>query len=275
MQQQTVDGVTLAVHQKGAGEPVVLFHPGFVADGFAPLLLEPALAHHRLVAYHRRGYGASEPGAVSIERHAGDALALMRALAIERAHLVGHSVGANVALELALSEPKAVRSLALLEPLLPFALSQASGEFIARTAAIAYSRLDSGDVSGALDAWLSGAFGGGYRDVLDRSLPGAFDAAVRDATAPFRGEVPAVQGWERGLDDLGRLEVPTLSVLGADSTWPGFRETHEALLDRVPDVRGMVVSGATHLLQIANPSAVAETLAAFLAAGSITAPAAR
>jgi pimeloyl-ACP methyl ester carboxylesterase len=95
-------------------------------------------------------------------------------------------------------------------------------------------------------------------------VPGGFEAAVRDAGAPFGGEIPAVQQWTRGLDDLGRLAVPVLSVLGSASAWPGFRETHEAILERVPGARGVEVP-ATHLLQIAEPAAVADALAAFLA----------
>ena len=56
-----------------------------------------------------------------------------------------------------------------------------------------------------------------------------------------------------------------MSVLGAGSAWPGFRETHEALLSRLPRCESLVLPHATHLLQIAVPRAVAEGIAAFLA----------
>jgi pimeloyl-ACP methyl ester carboxylesterase len=96
------------------------------------------------------------------------------------------------------------------------------------------------------------------------ALPGAFERVVRDADAPFAVEVPSLQDWPRGPDDLRRLSQLALSVRSADGTWPGFRETHEALLAWLPDGQGEVVPGATHLLQLANPRAVAEGLAAFL-----------
>ena len=81
---------------------------------------EPALARYRLIRYHRRGYAGSskpEPGAsVSIGKQAADAVALLRHLRIERAHIVGHSYGGVIALQLALDAPQVVHSLTLLEP---------------------------------------------------------------------------------------------------------------------------------------------------------------
>jgi pimeloyl-ACP methyl ester carboxylesterase len=263
----TVNGTRLAVQERPGDEPVLLLHPGFVADGLAPLLAEPTLGAYRLVGYHRRGYGNSDRaiGPVSVAEQAADALAVLDALGVDRAHLVGHSVGANVAVEAALTAPQRVATLALLEPLLGFAVAPATAQVVLDTAAEAYRRLGEGDPAGAVDTWLEAAFDPGYRDVLEAALPGAFEQAVRDADAPFGVEVPSLQDWPRGPDDLRRLSQPALSVRGADGTWPGFRETHQALLAWLPDGEGLIVPGATHLLQLADPRAVAEGLAAFLA----------
>jgi pimeloyl-ACP methyl ester carboxylesterase len=261
-----VNGARLAVFERDGDEPVLLLHPGFVADGLAPLFAQPALGAYRLVAYHRRGYGHSGRGAgpVTMAEQAADAVAVLEATGVERAHLVGHSVGANVAIEMALTAPGRVATLALLEPLLAFAVAPATAQFVLDTAAEAYRRLGQGDPEGAVDAWLSGAFDPGYREILETTLPGAFTGAVRDADAAFAVEIPSLQGWARGPDDLGRVTQPTLSVRGGGS-WPGFAETHEALLAWLPEGEGLVVPEATHLLQLANPGAVAVGLAAFLA----------
>jgi 3-oxoadipate enol-lactonase len=261
-----VNGTRLAVREREGGEPVVLFHTGFLADGFAPLFDEPALARYRLVAYHRRGYGDSDraAGAVSMAEQAADAVAVLEELGIERAHLVGHSLGANVALEAALSAPGLAATLTLLEPLLGFAVTPASAAFVGETAAESYRRLGEGDAAGAIDHWLSAAFDAGWREVLERGLPGAFEQAVRDADAPFSVEVPALERWPRGPEDVRGVAQPALSVRGANATWPGFRETHESLLAWIPRGEGLVVEGATHLLQLQRPRAVAEGLAAFL-----------
>ena len=74
MQTATVNGATLAYERQGEGEAVVLLHPSFVANAFAPLMREPALAGCQLIAYHRRGYSASAPAQppYEIAEHAAD-----------------------------------------------------------------------------------------------------------------------------------------------------------------------------------------------------------
>jgi pimeloyl-ACP methyl ester carboxylesterase len=98
-----------------------------VIDGLGrPLLAEPELAsRYRLIHYHRRGYMGSTLGSEPLitSRQAGDAAALLKHLGVRSAHVVGHSFGGLIALQLALDAPALVHSLALLEPSLPILLS--------------------------------------------------------------------------------------------------------------------------------------------------------
>ena len=90
-----------------------------IADGFLPLLAEPALAdRYQLIRYHKRGWVGSThtPPPVSIADHAADAAALLDHLGLRRAHIAGHSSGAAVAAQLALDHPEYVHTLMLLEP---------------------------------------------------------------------------------------------------------------------------------------------------------------
>jgi 3-oxoadipate enol-lactonase len=117
MQSVKAGKVELEYEIVGSGEPVLLIGP-VLADGFLPLLSEPALADdYRLIHYHKRGWGASThtPPPVTIADHASDAAAMLEALDITRAHVAGHSSGAAVALQLAFDHPSRVQSLALLE----------------------------------------------------------------------------------------------------------------------------------------------------------------
>jgi pimeloyl-ACP methyl ester carboxylesterase len=85
------------------------------------LLAQPTLARgHQFITYHRRGYVNSSQAerVLSLAEQAADCRALLRHFGIERAHVVGHSFGGVVALQLALDTPEMVGTLALLEPAL-------------------------------------------------------------------------------------------------------------------------------------------------------------
>jgi pimeloyl-ACP methyl ester carboxylesterase len=175
-----LDQITLAYTVRGSGEPVVLIHAGMFADWFAPLLAEaPLTDRYRIISYQRVNYGASShvPGPVTIADQAAHGRELMTYLGIERAHVVGHSSGGSIAVQLALDAPAAVQSLALLEP--ARAAGSVSGHGPAPYVAEALQKYGVGDTAGAIDAFMSGVCGPGYRAHVERSLPlGAFDQAV-------------------------------------------------------------------------------------------------
>jgi len=177
----------LAYREKGSGEPLLLLHSGFIADGMLPLLDQPLLQDHRMIAYHRRGYGNSDPagGSRSISRAAEDAFA--------------------------------------------------------------------------------GAFGPGFRPVLDRALPGAWSQAVDDADTSFGVELTSLQEWPRDAADLELVQASALSLVHKDDIWPGFAQIHEALLSRIPHCEDATLDLPSHLLQIAEPLVIAEAISSFLA----------
>ncbi|WP_219461900.1 alpha/beta fold hydrolase [Nonomuraea rhizosphaerae] len=258
--------VELEYEDRGTGEPVVLIHAGLCARWFAPLTDQPTLSErYRLIRYHRAGYAGStarRPSA-DLSGEAGHCLRLLDHLDVDRAHVVGHSSGAAIALQLALDAPDRVRSLALLEA----ALQQApSGPEWSRTVFVpAMERYRAGDRAGAVDTFLRGVCGPGYRRVLERAVPGAFDEAVRDAGTFFGHELSIVRQWTFGAREAGRLTRPVLAVMGelSEQLSPIWGERHKLLLSWIPHAEPFVLPGATHLLHAQNPRGTAEALAAF------------
>jgi pimeloyl-ACP methyl ester carboxylesterase len=267
MDRAALEGIELEYETRGAGEPVVLIHPGHFADWFTPLLEESALTdHHYVITYHRVGCSGSGhiTGPVSLTNQAAHCLSLMRHIGIERAHIVGHSSSGNIALQLALDAPGAVRSLALLEPaLMTVPSAQTTRGFVST----ALQHYHAGDSAGAVDIFLQGVCGPGYRAILDRQLPGAFDQYVADAGTFFGQELPALQQWSFTREDANRITQPVLAVLGAKSKEAGpiWEERQELLLAWLPNVEPFILADAAHLLQVQNPSGMAEGLAAFFA----------
>jgi pimeloyl-ACP methyl ester carboxylesterase len=245
----------------------VLFVDGaLIAGTFRPLLAEAGLlGRYRPILYHRRGYGGSSRGAgtVSVARQAADCGALLRHLGLERAHVVGHSYGGAIALQLAMDSPGVVHSLALLEPgLMVGASAQGYRESLARGA----ERYREAGAAVVVEEFLEARWPE-YRTALEQALAGAFAQAVADAGTWFEREMPGLLGWRFDEADARRISQPTLSVLGgeSDALASRFGETHRLLLAWLPQAEGVVLPGATHLMQLEDPRGLAEVLTAFWA----------
>jgi pimeloyl-ACP methyl ester carboxylesterase len=256
-----VDGIELEYELEGAGEPVVLIHAGVCAGFFAPLM---GRLDHCVLRYHRCGYAGSShvEGAVTLADHAAHCRELMQTLGIDAAHVVGHSSSASIALQLALDFPEAVTSLVLADPARPAQPTPVHLEMVKSVVQPALARYAAGDKAGAIDLWMRGVCGPGYREPLELALPGAVEQAVADADTFFGQELPAVMQWSFGPGEAARVEQPVLAVAGARSE-PFFRERRDLLLAWLPHAEPFDLAGATHLLQVENPDGMAAALAAF------------
>jgi pimeloyl-ACP methyl ester carboxylesterase/putative sterol carrier protein len=116
------DGVRISCYEVGRGEPILLLH-GLGGSKISWLPLLTALgAEHRLLVPDFPGHGDSEKpkGADFTPRYYAHVMrVLMDATGMDRAIVLGNSMGGRVALEMALRSPRRVRALALLDPAVP------------------------------------------------------------------------------------------------------------------------------------------------------------
>jgi pimeloyl-ACP methyl ester carboxylesterase len=115
------DGLTLSCYISGKGDPVVLMH-GLGASKITWLpVLAPLAERHRVIVPDLPGHGESDkPRHEYTPRFYARVLRhLMDAVGVERATLMGNSLGGRIALELALRSPARVAALALLNPSIP------------------------------------------------------------------------------------------------------------------------------------------------------------
>ena len=262
----SVGGVELEYWEKGAGEPVVFLHGGVLADWFGPLPDElPKAGSYRLVSYHRPGYGnstmPSQP--ITIAGQADCCLALMRHLGLARANLVGHSVGACIALQAALQEPEAVASMALLEPPVMTATSDPSPALTVLRATAALWK--QGDVAGAMDAFMRGIVDPDYERVLDGALGTWREDALKGTDAFFQTDQPALQAWRFEKPEAARMRQPVILFLGEHSTRvnPIREPIHRTLLSWLPNAEGHTLEGASHLLPLQEPARISALLTTF------------
>ncbi|HEV8575150.1 MAG TPA: alpha/beta hydrolase [Dehalococcoidia bacterium] len=267
MNRADIDGITLEYEVQGSGEPVVFIHGALMGDTYRPLMAEAALKSYRFIGYNRRGYAGSSPpgGALSVASHAADCLALLRKLDAVPAHVVGHSSGAVIGIQLALDAPDAVRSLTLLEPAL---LDVPSGGALFELLGPSVGIHEAGDKAEAVDSFLRAVCGKDYRRVVDTRLPGTLDQAAADADAFFTNEFPAVGEWAFTRENAARIKRPVLSVMGANTDaaigLPTYSEIHARVLEWFPNAKPFVLPRAAHLLQVENPHDMAEALATFI-----------
>jgi pimeloyl-ACP methyl ester carboxylesterase len=116
--------MTLYTRETGEGEPVLFVH-GNLSDGSAweeQLGLLPR--GFRGIAPDLRGFGASDPAPIDATRGVGDfrddLVALLDDLGLAAAHLVGHSMGGGVVMDLAMRHPERALTITLVAPVSPY-----------------------------------------------------------------------------------------------------------------------------------------------------------
>ncbi len=265
-----VGGVRLyyyAAGARGAGAPLVLVH-GFPTSGHLWSEVVPLLPPgRRVVVPDLLGYGRSDPAGLAglgVHAHADRVLALMDALGIGEAGLVGHDLGGAVAQSLAVRFPARVSALCLVSAAAFDAWPTRSTRFWRRLAplgrlvppswlqSILRTALQSGYANGSQGAHslelYARAFGGtDGRDALLRHLV-ALDSAGTAALAP----------------QLKQIACPTAVVWGqGDPFFPV--SVGERLRDAIPGATLDVVPSARHYLPEDTPAALSAVIAQLLA----------
>jgi len=258
-----MNGASLEYEAGGSGEAVLLVHGAIVADSFAPMLDRGDLREkYRVITYHRRGFGGSAPTSDgrTLSDDGADVVALLDHLGVAKAHVVGHSYGGALALQLALDAPGRVHSLCLLEPPVP-SVPTAEGFFAGVGPVV--EKFQGGDQPGALVAFLELVGGPDPMSRL-RALSEASQAqALSDLPTLFTGDLPTLGSWQFDESSARKIHQPALAVLGSDSE-PFFVESIRTLEDWLPAAESFTLGGASHFLQMNKPSEMAEGLGSFL-----------
>lgn len=248
----------------GDGSVVLLIHGGMFAGAFAPLTREAALAErYRLIRYHRRGFAGSEgfSGPISIEDQARDARALLDELGVERAHIVGHSFGGTVAVQLALDTAELVQSLVLIEP----AIYGMNPDWRAGHLAVFDQLVElhrAGETSRAGRAFMRGAEGPEWKEGVEAAMPGGVEQVERDAATFFDIELPAIENWAFDAVAAERIRNPVLYLTG-EMPQRGTA-LKEFFCSHVPQTECIVIPGANHALHHRESRIVAAQIAQFL-----------
>ncbi|MBM0128254.1 alpha/beta fold hydrolase [Pimelobacter simplex] len=252
----------LEVHDLGDGVPLLMIQTGLTADELLPLALQPDLADRRRLVLHRRGYAGSAPrhATPSIAADAGDCVELLDDLGLDRAHVLGYSYSAAVALDLAVAHADRVASLVLVEP--PPSVAEHRSEFLSVVADLVAVRQEQG-VPAALEAFLGMQAPAHWWAALEPVVPDARAQVARDAATFLDGDLPALQAWSFTDADAARVACPVLHV-GGGASGPWWDAVRRQVLAWFPGAGDVVVPGADHGLAVTHAAAVAAGIRRFL-----------
>jgi pimeloyl-ACP methyl ester carboxylesterase len=247
-------GLRLRYAQQGAPDgPVMLMLHGYTDSSFSfsrvLQLLPPAL---RVIVPDQRGHGGSDrPARYDINSFAVDAVQLMDALAIERATIVGHSMGSFVARTVASIAPSRVSGLVLV-----------GAAPDARNPGITELRRAVEDLCDPVDHGFVRDFQVG---TVQRELPPGFIAhaiteSERVPAAVWKAALAGLMAHQGSDEEIG---VPTL-VLGGDRDGVFSRAEQEALGRRIPGARVQIFAGIGHALHWEDPERFVGALLSFV-----------
>ncbi len=254
--------MTIAWERRGSGDPLLLIHGlGYARWGWEPVL--PGLAERfDVILFDNRGIGESDApsGPYTAAEMAADAVQVLDEVGVERAHVVGTSLGGMVAQELALSSPGRVERLVLActTPGGPKAhpMPQVTVALMTEAAtlepAVALRRF----VENALAPETVAA----HPELVDRIMA----HRLQTAQNPVAWAAQATAGATfDAYDRLGRLTAPTLVQHGDEDVVVDPRNA-DLLVGLLPDARLERFPGTGHLYFWEAPGRFVSSVAAFL-----------
>jgi 3-oxoadipate enol-lactonase len=255
------DELQVACYEWGRGDPLVLVH-GLADDHRAWRKVLPWLAlDHRVISYDIRGHGQTPIGEAegTVAQLAGDLVALLDALELERVDLCGFSLGGTIAMRTAIDNPRRVRRL------LPVATSSRVGRAAAEWYRQRVELAERGPEA--------------LRPVLEADTRAQFETAPREfddhwrirlqSTANPAGFANAARAMVRLHDqpldpELGRIAAPTLVVSAElDRNCPPI--AGQIIRERLANGRLELVVGSGHQVEVEKPAELSALMLTFLA----------
>jgi 3-oxoadipate enol-lactonase len=273
-----VGDIDVFYEEHGRGEPLLLIM-GLAADSTAWMFQVPAFAErYRTIVFDNRGVGRTSkpPGPYSIHQMADDAVGLLEAIDVPRAHVLGVSMGGMIAQELALRHPDRVRKLVLActypEPdeEVERARRFSVGQFGGSVTADGEMRIDVSALNPMLffQHLLPRVFNQSFIDSDLPRLIQLFSGALQYGFSmeSILGQVEAVMG-HRATDRLHKITAPTLVITGdADLLIPPANS--DVLAANIPGARLVKVPGGSHGFNFETPDIFNREVLDFLAAGA-------
>lgn len=250
-----VHGEAVFYEELGQGSPVVLLHGSLCDYRYWRWQIKALSEHHRVIAPSLPGYWPaldlhhfSTPSQTELIEGL-----LSQLVPSEPYHLLGHSRGAQVALQLSMQSSASLASLTLADPGFRLPDDEAYSPVIHDTLAL----LEQGDTEAALALFIDTVNG---PDTW-RQMVGWFKTMVRE-NAPTLAKQAQEQHFMLDLEALKQKTFPALLLSGQHSP-ARYKRCIEAVKQQLPHAYTLTISQAAHGMNLANPKAFNQSVSRF------------
>jgi pimeloyl-ACP methyl ester carboxylesterase len=255
----------LYYEMKGKGETLVLCHAGFVDSRMWDGQLEDFSQHYRVLRFDMRGFGKSDPARSPVSRRQ-DLYNLLHELGIEKAHVLGCSMGGEIAIDFTLEHPEMVSSLIIVSGI-PGGFEM-QGEPPSQVIEMLQS-LEQGNLERVSELQIQLWVDGIYRQ------PEQVDPRVRKMAAEMNRRAVENETWARAdanplnplnppsVDRLAEIKVPVL-VLAGSLDHPEVLRAADVLAKEIKNAKKVILKDSAHVPNMEKPAEFNQIVLDFL-----------
>lgn len=240
----------------GSGHPLVLIHGGQLDSRMWDDQFAAYAKSYRVIRYDVRGFGKS-PAATSVFADEEDLAALLKTLNVQKAYVVGLSLGGRIAIDLMLTHPDLVDAAVLVAPgLSGFHFNGDPND------AASWHAAQAGDWETVAHYWLIS----GYMTPAmsnPRIAPRIHQLALDNARENLDNAALERVLDPPAIDRLASIHVPTLIVVGNRDV-ADIHEICGLLYARIPGAKEVVIDGAGHMVNMEKPAEFDRAVLTFL-----------
>lgn len=249
-------------HQiRGQGQPLILIHGLFGSLENLGMVAKPLAEHFKVISVDVRNHGSSfHENNMDYDLLAQDIIALMDDLAIDSAHILGHSMGGKIAMQVALNHSERVKKL-IVADIAPVQYPAHHQKIIEGLLSLNFDQITSRKAADEhLAQYVETT---SVRQFLLRNL------SSNNATLSFKCNVSNIANCYQQIMDSyhgnNRFEKPTLFIKGGNSDY--ITAEHREIIGKLfPNTSAKIIAGAGHWLHAEKPVAFNKIVLDFLTA---------
>ncbi|AIQ49379.1 alpha/beta hydrolase [Paenibacillus sp. FSL R7-0273] len=249
------EGSNICYSDQGQGEVIVLLHGFCGSSAYFEQVIPYLSGSYRVIAPDLRGHGASDAplGAYNIDQMADDVLSLLNSLEIEKAYLLGHSMGGYVTLSFAQRYASRLKGFGLIH-----STGYPDSEEAREKRLKSVSTIQNEGITAFVDALIPGLFA---VDAAPQLLERAKEIGYKTPPQGAAGAALAMRERPDRRDVISAAAVPVLLVAGTeDSLVPAER----IFTSDKANITKAAISGAGHMSMYEAPERLAEIIKDFV-----------